>query len=54
MNNGHQFYCSDEVFEKEIKEIFNKQWLLVAHISELPNPGDFITIDKNLKSPRFF
>ncbi|HEX8310508.1 MAG TPA: aromatic ring-hydroxylating dioxygenase subunit alpha [Chthoniobacteraceae bacterium] len=38
-------YTSDAFFEWEMKNILHKDWLCLAHVSQLPNPGDFITLD---------
>ena len=34
-------YTDPEVFELEIKRIFEKVWIFVGHVSQVPNPGDF-------------
>jgi p-cumate 2,3-dioxygenase alpha subunit len=36
-------FVEREVFEKEYDAIFNRCWLYLAHVSELPNPGDYLT-----------
>ncbi|MGH6740446.1 MAG: aromatic ring-hydroxylating oxygenase subunit alpha, partial [Bradyrhizobium sp.] len=36
-------YCSQEVFDREIKYIFNRVWLYLGHESEVPNANDFVT-----------
>lgn len=38
-------YTSETRFKDEKEKIFKKSWLSVAHISDLPNPGDYITRD---------
>ena len=38
-------YMNKEFFELEVDRIFKQNWLLVGHISELQNPGDFMTFD---------
>tara|TARA_Y100001970_G_scaffold128175_1_gene158253 strand:+ start:5002 stop:6237 length:1236 start_codon:yes stop_codon:yes gene_type:complete len=35
------FYTNDEIFELDIKNIFQKQWVFVGHISRIPNSGDY-------------
>lgn len=32
---------TEEVFQKDLDQIFRKSWLVVGHDFELPNPGDF-------------
>jgi len=36
-------YTSEEVLQKEREEIFDKSWLYVGHVSEIPRKGDFKT-----------
>ena len=36
-------YHDPALFEAELDRIFYRTWIWVAHESELPNPGDFIT-----------
>ena len=38
-------YTSDAFFELEKTELILKNWQLVCHISNIPNPGDFFTFD---------
>lgn len=36
-------YTSQEVFDREMERIFTKGWVYVAHESEIPEPGDYVT-----------
>jgi len=36
------FYCSDEVFKRDLERIVGKSWLYVDHASEIPNKGDYL------------
>ncbi|MBW2494987.1 MAG: Rieske 2Fe-2S domain-containing protein [Deltaproteobacteria bacterium] len=38
-------YRSPEFYELEREHIFKRNWLMVGHVSEVPNPGDYITLD---------
>ncbi len=38
-------YWNLEFFELEKEYIFKKSWILVGHISDIPNAGDYITFD---------
>lgn len=38
-----RFYTSAEVFQLELKQIYQRHWLFAGHLSEIPNPGDFLT-----------
>ena len=39
------FYASREIFEIDMKLIFGRHWIYVAVESEIPEPGDYVTID---------
>lgn len=39
------FYTSAEVFALDVAEIFAKHWIFVAVDAEIPEPGDFVTVD---------
>jgi phenylpropionate dioxygenase-like ring-hydroxylating dioxygenase large terminal subunit len=36
-------YTSREIFDLELERIFGRGWVYVAHASEIPEPGDFVT-----------
>ncbi|MEX2546322.1 MAG: aromatic ring-hydroxylating dioxygenase subunit alpha [Chloroflexota bacterium] len=38
-------YLDPEIFDLEMQRIFERTWLYAAHVSELPNVGDFKTFD---------
>jgi phenylpropionate dioxygenase-like ring-hydroxylating dioxygenase large terminal subunit len=38
-------YTSDAFFEWEAEHILRRDWLCLAHVSQLPAAGDFITVD---------
>jgi len=35
-------YGNSAVYERELRQIFARCWVFMAHESELPNPGDFV------------
>lgn len=36
-------FVSDEVHKLEMEKIFEKQWVFLAHETEIPAPGDYVT-----------
>ncbi len=38
-------YDSEELTELEKEVIFRRNWLFVGHVNEVPEPGDFMTLD---------
>ncbi|MDF1737921.1 MAG: aromatic ring-hydroxylating dioxygenase subunit alpha [Verrucomicrobiales bacterium] len=38
-------YVNPAFLDFETSEIFHKEWISLAHISQLPNPGDFVKVD---------
>jgi len=38
-------YLSEEIFALEQQHFFANTWNFVGHASQLPNPGDFLTVD---------
>ncbi|MFI7067982.1 aromatic ring-hydroxylating dioxygenase subunit alpha [Kribbella sp. NPDC050124] len=39
------FYTSREIFDLDVAAIFAKHWLFCATEAEIPEPGDFVTVD---------
>jgi glycine betaine catabolism A len=39
------FYLSDEVFQSDMQSIFGEHWIFVAVEPQIPEPGDYITVD---------
>ncbi|WP_281966568.1 aromatic ring-hydroxylating oxygenase subunit alpha [Roseovarius nanhaiticus] len=39
------FYTEHDVYNADIRDYWNASWIWVGHISQLPEPGDFITFD---------
>ena len=39
------FYRSPEIYQLEFRRVLSPQWLYVAHESDLPESGDFVTYD---------
>lgn len=36
-------FTADEVFDLELDRVFDRTWTFVAHESEIPNPGDYVS-----------
>ncbi len=39
------FYRSPLIYQKELQQILFKSWIFAAHISEIPEPGDYVLFD---------
>lgn len=39
------FYASKEIFDLDVAAVFASHWIFVASEPEIPEPGDFVTID---------
>ncbi len=39
------FYTSQEFFERDVEAIFASSWIFVASSAEVPEPGDFVTVE---------
>lgn len=38
-------YTSEDFFAWEVAEVFRKDWLCLAHVSQVPGAGDFLNLD---------
>lgn len=38
-------YTSDDYFDYEMETIFKQEWICVAHQSQIPKPGDYLSLD---------
>jgi phenylpropionate dioxygenase-like ring-hydroxylating dioxygenase large terminal subunit len=38
-------YIDPEVFQLEMERLWSRAWIYVGHASQVPQPGDFITVD---------
>ncbi|MGI9512227.1 MAG: aromatic ring-hydroxylating oxygenase subunit alpha [Anderseniella sp.] len=45
-----EFYTSPAVFEHDIKAFWNRNWIWVGHVSQLPEPGSFFRFDYGTES----
>jgi phenylpropionate dioxygenase-like ring-hydroxylating dioxygenase large terminal subunit len=40
-----QVYCSQDIFDLEVERVFRRGWMNVGHVSQIPDAGDFRTVD---------
>lgn len=40
---NRRIFTDEEIFELEIRHIFEGNWIYLAHESQIPNPGDYFT-----------
>ena len=40
---NRRIFTDEDIFELEMKHIFEGNWIYLAHESQLPNPGDYFT-----------
>src|SRR5579872_5482868 len=38
-----RIFADSDIYRREIEQLFPRCWLFVAHESEIPKPGDFVT-----------
>src|SRR5699024_9937018 len=39
------FYTDPDYYRKDLEAVFQKTWIFAASVAELPEPGDYITLD---------
>lgn len=44
------FYTSPAVFDHDIKAFWNRNWIWVGHVSQIPEPGNFFRFDYGAES----
>lgn len=40
-----EFYTSAEIYDRDIENYWNRSWLWVGHVSQIPEPGDYFLFD---------
>ena len=44
------FYCDEDVFGLDMQKVVTRKWLLVDHVSRIPEPGQFFLYEVGLES----
>ena len=44
------FYCDDDVFALDMHKVVTRKWLLVDHVSRIPEPGQFFLYAVGMES----
>lgn len=40
-----EFYTSEAVYERDIRDYWNESWIWVGHVCQIPSPGDYFLFD---------
>ena len=40
---GRRIFADAEIYESELARVFGRSWLFLAHETQLPHPGDYVT-----------
>lgn len=40
-----EMYTSQDVYDRDIAQVWNRSWLWVGHVSQIPEPGDYFLFD---------
>jgi phenylpropionate dioxygenase-like ring-hydroxylating dioxygenase large terminal subunit len=39
---SREIFWNKDIYDQEMEQVFNRSWLFVGHVSQIPEPGDFV------------
>jgi len=49
-SQAQPFYCDDELFSADMEKIITRKWLLIDHVSRIPEPGQYFLYEVGSES----
>ena len=44
-----EFYLSQEIYDREVDEVFGRYWLKIARAEQVRNPGDYVVVEVEVR-----
>ena len=38
---SREIFVNEEIYQRELEQVFTRSWLFIGHESQIPKPGDF-------------